>query len=538
MTKRNLSLSLLLAIALGFSACGGGGSTPQVNEKGNEGNQTVVDNENPSFATNLRTTYTIVENSVEDIATIDVTDKSPVTFKLVGADAQYFELINKKESGETYEVTLRFKDLPDFEEQSDYKVTVVATDSYGNSAEKEFAVHLDNEPFAFDTTGDMGSVETGKTKTLVLSTKEAKGPVKYKLVKGDPKLFVLDQEKGTLTFKAPVLKVNENENKYKALARASDLQGSLDLPISVQVIAVGGKPAMTSYLLREKEEREILVDNTLKTNYAYEYDTENYLTKIIKTGTNVNGEEVTVFEYDTDHKIMRGYINGGVLDTIRVFADKKTFKRKFPAMLYTRLSSSENVVYMDYISDSVEFNNNRHLVKYIYGLKSHQRTAEIYVYNADDTLSRKMVGNYDMRYEKLIGLTDDQLKKEYTPSGGYPSGDVALSATQRVQINSGVMPFYVSYETTYSYENGKLKKRNYFDYATGARDSSNISVKYFTNGVINMISTNGITITYNTNSLLESVNNYTYQYNINGQNVDVTVRNGNTIVSTYKFEEE
>jgi ABC-type glycerol-3-phosphate transport system substrate-binding protein len=96
MTTKSITLSLLLAIALGMSACGGGGnSTPQVNPKGGENNQTV-DTAAPEFSQTLATEYSLEEENSLEVATIRVSDEGTVTFSLDGEDKDYFELANTR----------------------------------------------------------------------------------------------------------------------------------------------------------------------------------------------------------------------------------------------------------------------------------------------------------------------------------------------------------------------------------------------------------------------------------------------------------
>ena len=534
MIKQNLSLSLLLAIALGFSACGGGGATPQVKPKGEETNTTAADTEGPVFLNNIRSTYTIAEGTVQDIATIEVTDASSVTFELMGKDADFFELTDINDENGKYSATLRFKQLPDYETQPNYTVTVLATDSANNSTQKTFTIYLGDKPFAFDIAGNLGAVEENKTIELPLMTVEAKDKVSYE-IKGDKQFSIKD---GKLIFKAPYFNLTDpSKNEYSAEIKADDTDREITLKVTAQVIKKGGVPVLKTYLLKHKEE----IENNIKTIYDYKYDANNYLIEIDKDGTNVYGKDITTFEYDDDYKIMRGYGIRG-LKSIRVFENKNSSKMKFAAMVNTRLCIDDYKTLMAYIEDTASFQKNRHLVKYIHGLEFAQTKAEIYIYNNDDTLSRMMTGTYTISSDEIVHMSNAELHSITQPSGGFPDGSIKLNKTQVRKLNSGTMPFSISQETTFVYNNGELTQRNFYGYYDEAVDASfPVTVAYFSNSnIIREISSDGVTITYNNESMLDSVNTYKYDYKYsdNGLSLTVTVRKGNTVVTTYKFEEE
>jgi hypothetical protein len=235
---------------------------------------------------------------------------------------------------------------------------------------------------------------------------------------------------------------------------------------------------------------------------------------------------------------MRGYVSPGGLESIRVFEDKKTNKNKFAASLELRLSADNYVNYMTYEKDTAALQNNRHLVKYIYGLNWNQTTAEVYVYNDNDTLSRIMKGNYTIDSETIKGMTDAQLHIANSPSGGFPSGSTKLTSAQLASINSGTMPFEVNQETTYVYSGDTLTGRKFFGYKSEETHSDNIAVSYYNSGVLKEIKSSGVDVKYNTDGLLDKVNNYEYDYSTNGKRVTVDVLNNGQKITTYIFEEE
>ena len=521
MNNKKISISLLLAIALGMTACGGGDKTPKSGLTG----EVQKDTKSPIFGA-VNTLPTIEEDGLLDVTTVEVTDDSNVTFSLSGADASSFELVDTT----AYTTKIRFLAVPDFESQDSYIISIIATDSEGNASTKEIIVTIGDKPFKFDVTGSMGSVVVGSTEILTLATKEAKDTVSYTLT-GDAGFSRAGNQ---ISFVAPPY--NETgSNTYAAVVKADDRDSEITLVVNAIVIKDGSVHVTKTYLLKSKRE----VDGIAYTEYTYSYDSNNSLTRIDKTGTNVHGSNFTTFEYSDDSKIMRGYKNGVQLESIRVFEDKQTDRNKFAATINNRLSVDEYINYLREISDTASFKNNRHLTKYIYKLNIDQTKAKVYVYNSNDTLSRELTGKYSISSDDIIALSDAQLHTLNAPTGGFPSADSRLNATQLSSLNSGLMAFNLSQETTYIYNNDDdLTGRKYFGYAEVETISNDVNVSYYSNDVIKMISSAGVNIEYDTSSLLDKVNNYDYSYNVSGQNVTVTITNNGQTVSTYNFEEE
>ena len=532
MLNKRITVSSLLAIALAFSGCGGGGNTTsKVGEKGDA----ATDNVAPVFAENSVFTKSIDEGRGVDVATYFVSDDNPVTFTLGGEDAKHF-ILNSIIDGSDYQVALKFKTVPDYENKTSYNVTLTATDEYNNSTSKDITVNVIDQPFAFDIAGNMGTVIGGSTKTLSLVTKEAKSNVTYQLI-GDPN-FRIDGDQ--LVFTAPAYKEVGN-NIYIGIVKASDgISDDIELTVKATVVKdANTKPEPKNFLLKSRRDIDTSLDFQPYTDHTYTYDSNGYLIEIVKSGTNIVSEKTT-FEYSDDHRIMRGYQEPGhVLKSIRVFADKKTENTKVIADIDMRLSEDQYVNYMAYIQDTAALKNNRHLVKHIHGLEFFQRKVELYVYNNNDQLSRVLTGSYKkVSYESLIAMTDAQLKSPNIPSGGFPSGDVKLSTAQLNSLNSGTLPVHISHETTYVYDNNTLSGRRFFGYAGQKEFSDNVNVTYFANGVIKSIESNGVVIEYDTDSLLDKVTGYDYSYTINNNKATVTVTHNGKTVTTYIFEEE
>jgi len=535
MIFKKVSISLILAVALSLSGCGGGGGTPAVDPAGNL-DPVVVDTTIPVFVNdaNITLNQTIEEGSTSlTIATIEAEDPSGITFSLSGENAEYFELVDTKVRA-IYSTVLKFKDVPDYEVLSTYKVNVNATDSKGNVATKEFTIDLEDKPFVFDVTSNMGSILEGNIGTLALVTKEAKNnDVEYTIAGSSP--FTLSN--GIVIFNAPDFNTTDGAvNSYTTTITADDRDREITLAVTASVM--GGEtpvPVVKTYLLKSKRE----VDGIAETIYEYTYDDNRSLIRVDKTGTFVLGTEFTTYRYSDDYKIMKGYNESGTVESIRVFEDKNKEKNKFAAtIINSRLSVGEYVNYLREISDTASFNNNRHLTKYIYGLDMGQTKAELYVYNSDDTLSRELTGSYSINSNAITALSDTQLHTLNAPSGSFPSADSRLNAVQLNSLNSGTMPFEVSQETTYLYSSASLTGRKYFAYSNAEEESLDVTVSYYANNVIRKIESEGISIEYNTDSLLKKVNNYDYVYTVNGTSVTVTVTNAGQPVATYNFEEE
>ena len=437
MLDKKISVSCILAIALAFTGCGGGGDTTpsDIGETG-----TITDKSAPVFAADAVTSKTVEEGTGGIVATYTVTDENPVTFSLEGADADDFLLTAETRALE-YKATLKFKTAPDYEQKESYHVTLVATDKDGNSASKDITVNITDKPFSFNVAGAMTPVVAGQTGELALVVEEAKSDVSYS-VQGAH--FTLNGNK--VVFVAPAY-VEGGNNNYFGLVRATDGDSTIELTVKASVIKdANAKPDIKTYLLTSQRDVDTLGAWTL---YEYTYDANHYLVNMKKSGTNVGASETTSFEYSDGHKIMKGYKEPGhKLKSIRVFEAKNTEKHKFAADIQLRLSLDDYTNYMSYIQDTVTLKDNVHLTKYIHGLEFNQKRVELYAYNANDQLSRVLTGSYTIDSDLIKTMTDAQLHTENAPAGGYPAGNTRLSTAQLSSLNSGAMPVSISHETT------------------------------------------------------------------------------------------
>ncbi len=543
MRTKQISISLLLAVTLGLSGCGGGGGTPEIDTSGTP-DQVVRDTTAPVIVNDkdIVTNPTIEEGTANlEIATIEASDENGVTFSLSGTDANYFELVAKSRS--TGSKVLKFKSTPDYEEKSVavYNVSVIIKDSKGNETKKDFTITLEDKPFALDITGNMGAVVQGDQKILNLITNgEEKDRITYEVV-GDSQ-FTISADEKSVVFTAPSYDATPGaKNSYIATLTANDGNSVVTLKLKASVVnAAGDSPVLETYLLKDKTEYV----GDFFTTYQYTYDENNTLVKMFVRGTNMLNE-YTTFKYSADHKIMKGYTSYspntlGSLTSIRVFEDKKTDKHKFAAsILQGRLSIDEYVNFIWEPSDSVEYKYNMHLSKYIYGKLINQTTADLYVYNNEDKLVRKIEnGNFDVN--TVSTLSDSVLKTVNAPAGGYPLATTRLNANQVQSLNSGAMPYVISQETTYIYDaNGKLVKGKGFTYGDEPKEGSfDITVSYYGTNIIHTIENQGDSIEYDQESRLSKVGDYTYSYTENGTAMKVEIRNNNKLVATYNFEEE
>ncbi len=523
MIYKKVSMSILLAIALGMTACGGGDKTPKLVENNATGDQNLtVDTTAPQFAS-TSTSFSIVEDGLLNITTITVSDDSNVSFSLAGVDASSFEL---GATNTDYSKVLKFKVAPDYETKDSYSVSVVAKDSAGNEANKDISITIIDKPFSFNTTGSMGSVVEGSTGTLSLLTKENKNTVSYTL--SDNTNFSLNGNQ--LSFLAPTY--NETgSNSYTTTVTANDGDSDITLSVSATVIKDGSAPAIKTYLLKSR------TDVAGGESTQYTYDNDGYLESKTLSGSNYPLPIVTTYKYFDDYSIMKGYNKYDQLQSIRVFETKSTDKNKFAATMGSHFSVDEFKNFIQNIHDSATFKHNRHISKYIYELDAGNTFAELYVYDDNDNPSRVITGTYNITSDQIGALSDLKLHTTNAPNGGFPSANTRLTSAQLAELNSGDMPFLPTQETTYRYSSGKLIGLTFFGYGEGDQDSDDIEISYYGNNTLKTFQSNDLNITYGTDSLLSQVNNNQYNFVEDGTTVTVTVTN-TSLISTYIFEEE
>ena len=212
--------SLIAAVVL-FSGCGGGGGGG------------TTDTTAPVFnGTPANNTYAVAEGSTE-VATIEVTDDSPVTFALGGDDAAAFEL-SAVQTRAIYSTTLKFKNAPDYETKSTYSVSVTATDEAGNSDTKEFTVNVTDVPFGFAASvPSTVSTVVGTAKTITLADNgEGNDTTTFNLVDNGGGAFTFDNNV-TVTFNPG------SAGTYIATVRATNGGVSVDKNITGTAIAGG-----------------------------------------------------------------------------------------------------------------------------------------------------------------------------------------------------------------------------------------------------------------------------------------------------------
>ncbi len=219
---KKLVYGSLIAAAVLFSGCGGGGGG------GGTADTTAPVFNNPP----ANNTYTLAEGST-DVATIEVTDDSEVTFSLGGDDADAFEL-TPVQTRAIYSTTLRFKTAPDFETKNEYHVSVTAKDSAGNSDTKEFTVSVTDVPFGFaSSVPSTVSTVVGTPKTITLADNgEGNETTTFTLVDGANGAFTFDNNV-TLTFNPG------SAGTYVATVRATNGGVSVDKNITGTAVDAG-----------------------------------------------------------------------------------------------------------------------------------------------------------------------------------------------------------------------------------------------------------------------------------------------------------
>ncbi len=555
MLNKKVSISLLLALALGFGGCNSDPTPkpdPTPKETGNQDNQdnneTVDDNKTtpvadttaPVFEANINTNPTLKEGvSIgTEVITIKATDENEISFSLAGADANSFttEAITDGNG-----IIIKTKTEINYESKDEYDISVIATDSEGNSATKDLIISVIDEPFRWDVTGYMGSVQQYTTKSITLTTKEATGSVSYS-VSGD---HFRISDNNTLTFSAPTYQTSGG-NTYTATVTANDGSNEINLKITANVNKDGNIPTKTYRLI----EKNIVAGGI---NIKYFYNDDNYLSKVEKT----QGEqtEITTYTYTTEsnYTIMKGWTDDAIPinKSIRVFENKQpNTKNKFASDLSLRLSIDEHTNYIVDIADSIIFQQNKQLIKFIdLGNSGNKTEAVLYVYNDNGAPSRTLSGNYTIAGYQIRELNDTQLITPNVPTGGFPPANTRLTQAQQDSLATNpIMPFDVSRETTFEYSDDKLDKLWHFLYGEPYSWSEGVTTSYYSDKVL--MSVNSISNSekysntfdnkyYGTDRLLTEQNNKKYIYDVNGTRVEVKELTLNDVlVATYIFEEE
>ena len=213
---------------------------------------------------NTEATRTIAENAAADIALngggpVTATDPNAgaplndtVSYRLGGADASSFDI--GLTSGM---ITVGAGTDLDFETKTTYMVTVIATDSYGESSSIAVTITVtdENEGPVISvalTVAGQSSIEYKENATSTVETYTAADPEMTAIVSwslGGDDAGVFDIEGGMLTFKkspdfeAPTGGASDNSNTYSVIVQADDETGKMGTKeVTVEVTDVNEVP--------------------------------------------------------------------------------------------------------------------------------------------------------------------------------------------------------------------------------------------------------------------------------------------------------
>ncbi|NEW60388.1 BspA family leucine-rich repeat surface protein [Sulfurovum sp. bin170] len=190
--------------------------------------ETGVDKEAPIFT--IVNTIGVKENQI-DVMTLRATDTNSISYSISGTDANSFNINSL--SG-----VITFKNTPDYERKSSYRLTVMATDSKGNSATENITVNIidiyesstvnvpepitDNTPPIF-TSSTSVSVNENQTNAIKVSATDTNS-ITFSISGTDASSFNINSSTGVVTFKtAPDYEV---KSSYSFTARATDSKGN------------------------------------------------------------------------------------------------------------------------------------------------------------------------------------------------------------------------------------------------------------------------------------------------------------------------
>jgi len=523
MSTRNISISLLLALTLGLTGCGGGGGTPDPTPTG-----TVEEDTTAPIITNdddIDLMQTIEEGSTSlELATIVAEDPSGVTFDLGGVDKSFFELTETK-TRSTFSTVLKFKDIPDYEIQPVYRVSVNVRDSKNNVTSRDFEITLIDKPFVFDIIGSMGTTQEEHTDRLKLSVKEPKleeGHVVNYRLQGDTTNFKIIGDE--IVFTAPKFVDNDpDKNRYTTTVIASDDEESIEINISATV----SKYAVNATVMRLKEKRELRQGNIIVTTYGYKKydDNKSYLIERNETG---GREDIHMtYEYNDDFSIMKGY-KDGVLTNVRTFVQQADNDNPFTAE--QRLSVSKDTHFIYHIADSAAYNQNRKLTKFVKGLEVKQAMTERYTYNSLGAISKVESGFYKTGY-------DENGNRIYIKESDFEA--------LRDDTTSELPEFIANVANLYEYDSrSDLSKIKYDEHDDGTIEHEDkVRVTYGGSLISHVdIYTAGIYYSYKSDGFIDQIEHSNdsiikkYVYSSDLKKVEIKV--GDDTLTTYIFEEE
>ena len=201
---------------------------------------------------NTETTRTVAENTVAPIpvggdvvtATDPNTDalQDTVSYRLGGDDASSFDI-----GLTTGQITVGTGTKLDYETKDTYMVTVIATDSYGESASIAVTINVTDDNEGPEVTGQ-DSVEypekgEGAVETFTATDPEVAGAITWSLEGDDAGAFEIDKASGVLTF-AEVPNFEDaadvgRNNDYLVTVIATDADGmKTEEPVTVTVTNV------------------------------------------------------------------------------------------------------------------------------------------------------------------------------------------------------------------------------------------------------------------------------------------------------------
>jgi len=524
---REISISLLLAATLSLTGCGGGGSS-KIGLNGGGSEPGATDTTAPVFVndTNITTNLTIDEGAASlVIATLEASDDNGVTFSLSGQDKSFFEL-TPVQAGSTYSTTLKFKNVPDYEDQPSYDVTVVATDNKGNSNEKTFHVDLIDKPFVFDMiSSDIGATQEGTTNSLVLRTREAAGSVTYSFP-GAHDYFALNGN--IVTFTAPAYRKN-GSNTYSTTIQADDTVNTKSIVVTATVTNKPVPPTRVFMITKKIKHKS---DGTQMVT-TYGYDSDHYLIERNITGGSSAVIPHVTFTYEDSHSIMKGFnADTGELVEMRAFAPGAMDYNSFTPE--KRLSLAEHVRFIYREGDSVSYFADKKVTQEISGISYGQSKTTQRIYNANNKLEKYVTGFYQTSPDNKFASAEhnatlnnalvnnnQSVLMAFTPIGitRYLYGSNGLlNGMEYDGNNDGVFEIHDNVYPRLNQETGLI------DDIIISGDSPTARLDYSGDGFIQKV-------TYNNG---QDVYNYSYSNNLKKVEID----NGTRVLTTYIFEEE
>ena len=223
-----LGLSTLQLVGAGLGSAVVVGAAVSSSDSGS-GSSTTPDTTAPEI-TSGTTAAAIDENSGANqvVYTVTATDDNAITYSLSGDDASLFTIGAITGIGAaTGEVTLIAD--PDYETQSSYNFTVVATDEAGNESEQAVSLDINDvdEIAPIITSGETATAideNSGANQVVYTVTATDDNAVTYSLSGDDASLFTIDSTTGEVTLTADP--DYETQSSYSFSVVATDEAGN------------------------------------------------------------------------------------------------------------------------------------------------------------------------------------------------------------------------------------------------------------------------------------------------------------------------